>query len=106
MLNDRVLPINDKCKKAIANRGFLNVFEGSVRSGKTVDGLISFGLDLAQSPEKKHLMLGQTLGGVLSNLVTEEFGFLDLFKGAVLKKNSANLHIIHFAGKHIYCLVS
>ena len=46
----------------------MNVAEGSIRAGKTIDNCINFCRDLEITPDKIHLASGSTLGNAKLNV--------------------------------------
>lgn len=71
-----------KVLKAMANLGYLSVFEGAIRSGKTVFALSAFALYVLQSPERDFLLSGRTVGTAEKNLIFGDFGLLSLIPGS------------------------
>lgn len=60
------------------NKPFI-VYEGSVRSGKTVVALNLFMQLVAKSSEKMHMIIGVTKGAVERNIIMNDFGIDSLF---------------------------
>lgn len=94
---------SEKQKKALAllkngSLKRLNIFEGSVRSGKTYISMIMWGLWVAQSPmEQSYLMAGKTLTTLKRNVLepmAELFG--KSFSYSITKKEA------RMFGRHIY----
>ncbi len=52
-----------RCTKCI-----INVAEGAVRAGKTVDNVFTFAYELERSPDKIHLATGSTIGNAKLNI--------------------------------------
>lgn len=73
-----VKPLSQKAINSIANTGFLNVWEGAVRSGKTVASSIAWILYIVDSPERDFIMSGKTLGSLYRNVIGGQFGMLSL----------------------------
>lgn len=76
----------EKMLKSMANLGFLQVWEGSVRSSKTVIALCSFCLYVTRSPETTFLLSGRTVKTIEQNAILEKYGILNLLPGSVYKK--------------------
>ncbi len=74
-----------KAMESIATTGYLSVWEGAVRSSKTVIALIAFAVYMRQSPETRFLMSGRTIGTIEQNCILNEFGLLNLLRGAEYK---------------------
>jgi hypothetical protein len=67
-------------KNALANK--MNVAEGAIRSGKTIDHCIIAAMYLEECPDKIHLATGSTLGNAKLNIgVCNGFGLENLFRG-------------------------
>ena len=75
-----------KIMRSIANTGFLNVWEGAVRSSKTVVALISFLYYVIDSDEKVFIMSGRTTPTLEKNCIIGEYGVLALVPGAQYKQ--------------------
>ena len=70
----------DYIKNALANK--MNVAEGAIRSGKTIDHCIIAAMYLEQCPDRIHLATGSTLGNAKLNIgVCNGFGLENLFRG-------------------------
>lgn len=76
----------DKMLRSMANCGYLTVWEGSVRSSKTVIALMSFAIYVTRSPETSFLISGRTVATVEKNCIMEEFGLLNLLPGSEYRK--------------------
>ena len=77
-------PFSDKhkhyIKSALSNK--MNVAEGAIRSGKTIDHCIIAAMYLEQCPDRIHLASGSTLGNAKLNIgVCNGFGLENLFRG-------------------------
>lgn len=67
-------------KNALHNR--MNVAEGAIRSGKTIDHCIIASMYLETCPDKIHLASGSTIGNAKLNIgACNGFGLENLFKG-------------------------
>jgi len=67
-------------KNALRNR--MNVAEGAIRSGKTIDNCIIAAMYLETTPDKYHLASGSTMGNAKLNVgVCNGFGLEALFRG-------------------------
>lgn len=75
-----------KAARSIARTGFLNVWEGAVRSGKTVLALYAFSRYVRTSPETSFLMSGRTVKTIEKNAILDDFGILRMIPGAVYRK--------------------
>ena len=61
---------------SILNTGFLNVWEGAVRSGKTVTFLQAWINFIYESPDTEFIMSGRSLGALIRNCIEGEMGIL------------------------------
>ncbi|MBQ7701541.1 MAG: PBSX family phage terminase large subunit [Candidatus Methanomethylophilaceae archaeon] len=75
-----------KTVRSLSNTGFLNVWEGAVRSGKTVYALVAFCIYVIRSPETTFLLSGRTLPTIERNCILGEYGILSLIPEAVYGK--------------------
>lgn len=70
----------DYIKSALCNK--MNVAEGAIRSGKTIDHCIIAAMYLEKCPDKIHLASGSTIGNAKLNIgVCNGFGLENLFRG-------------------------
>lgn len=67
-----------KIMRSMANTGYLNVWEGAVRSGKTVYALMSFLDYVLTSKGRTFLMSGRTMATIESNAILGDYGALNL----------------------------
>ena len=77
-------PFSDKHKRYIKNslRNKMNVAEGSIRSGKTIDNCIIAATYLEVCPDKIHLATGSSIGNAKLNIgACNGFGLENLFRG-------------------------
>lgn len=71
-----------KIMRSMANTGFLNVWEGAVRSSKTVVALTSFLFYVMESPETVFIMSGRTASTLEKNCILGDYGVLALVPGS------------------------
>ena len=76
----------EKTLRSIYETGFLNVWEGAVRSGKTVYALISFCNYVKHSDERIFLLSGRTLPTIEKNCILGDYGILSLIPRAEYHK--------------------
>ena len=82
-----------------------NVWEGSVRSSKTVSSLIGWGCYVLSSVENVFLMSGKTSGSLKRNCIEDDnVGFLALFPMFKSKHDSEGNWYLEFGKKKIYCV--
>ena len=84
------LPFGDKAKQSIKKTGFLTVWEGSVRSMKTVTSLFAFLLYVMESEENTFIMTGATQGALHRNCIAGDFGIVALSAGSLQEKTDGN----------------
>jgi len=97
----KMLEFNPKVQESILNTGFLNVWEGAVRSSKTLASLIAWGIYIGTSPEKVFLMSGATMGSISRNCIIGEFGFVAL-TGAIQRTDTDGSKYLQLGDKIIY----
>lgn len=60
----------------------INVAEGAVRAGKTIDNVFAFAMELEHTPDKIHLATGSTVGNAKLNIgESNGFGLEHIFRG-------------------------
>ena len=74
----KVKPLSQKGINSIANTGYLNVWEGAVRSAKTVASSLAWIVYVTTSPEKYFLMTGKTNATLYRNVINGDFGLLSI----------------------------
>jgi len=72
----------EKSLASIYHTGFLNVWEGAIRSGKTVYALVAFCNYVKHSKENVFLLSGRTLGTIEKNCIIGDYGILSLIPRA------------------------
>lgn len=100
--------LNQKAINSIANTGYLNVWEGSVRSSKTVTSEIAFIKFVYFSPDNIFIASGKTVSSLYRNCIGGEFGFLGLFKNIKYTTDTNGSKKLEMVGadgkvKTIYC---
>lgn len=73
-----IAPLSPKALRSIAQPGYLNVWEGAVRSTKTVTSEHAWIRYVSRSPESTFIMSGKTQGSLFRNVIDGEFGILAL----------------------------
>lgn len=97
-----LLPFGAKSLESIKDCGFLTVWEGAVRSSKTVASVFAFMCEVIKSPDPRHLMVGRSQSAVMANCVDADLGLIDLSGGlAKIKRDKQNETYIDLAGKRI-----
>lgn len=60
----------------------INVAEGAVRAGKTIDNVFAFAMEVERSPDKIHIATGSTVGNAKLNIgEANGFGLEHIFRG-------------------------
>ena len=97
-----LLPFGAKSLESIRDCGFLTVWEGAVRSSKTVASVFAFMCEVIKSPDTRHLMVGRSQSAIMANCVDADLGLVDLSGGlAKIKRDKQNETYIDLAGKRI-----
>lgn len=71
-------PLSPKARASIAAKGWMTVWEGAIRSGKTVASIIAWLMYVQNSTEKVFFMSGKTWGSLIRNVIDGEYGLLAL----------------------------
>lgn len=74
----RLKPLSHKARASIRADGWMTVWEGAIRSGKTVASLLAWLMYIQNSKEEYFLMSGKTLGSLGKNVIKGDFGLLEL----------------------------
>ena len=75
-----------KVREGFESTAFLNVWEGAVRSGKTVFALMAFANYVTSSDETSFLLSGRTVKTIEKNAILDEYGLMNLIPGAEYRK--------------------
>lgn len=57
----------------------VEVLEGTTYAGKTTVGVVKFLFKVAESHQRAHIMAGNDLGTLEKNVITKDYGLLDIF---------------------------
>jgi hypothetical protein len=87
--------VRDRCARSMASRAFLTVWEGAVRSGKTVWALCAFALYATRSPDGDFLLSARTTATAETNCITGDYGLLSLIPGAEYR-TVGNVRMVRF----------
>lgn len=74
----KVKPLTRKAINSIAQTGYLTVWEGAVRSSKTVASSLAWISYVSDSPERYFIMSGKTIATLYRNVIGGEFGILSI----------------------------
>ena len=81
----KVNPDPERARKALlsmASSGYLQVWEGAVRSSKTVIALMAFSLYVRSSKETRFLITGRTVATIEQNCILNDYGLLNMIPGS------------------------
>lgn len=70
--------LSPKAIRSVLHQGYLTVWEGAVRSGKTVASSLAWILFVMTSRERYFIMSGQTVAALYRNVISGDFGMLNL----------------------------
>ena len=102
MSDNKLKPLSHKARASIKATGWMTVWEGAIRSGKTVASIIAWMQYISRSPENVFVMSGNTLGSIIRNTIVGDFGLLAMFPAASLTKDRSGTTIIRIGEKVIY----
>lgn len=85
-----VYPLTSKSLDAIKAKGFMKIYEGAVRSAKTVTSLVDWYSYVMLSSENVFLMSGATMGSLARNCLDGDFGFIALTGGKAIKRTDTD----------------
>ena len=72
-------PLSKKSLLSIANQGSFNIFEGTIRSSKTVTSILAFIKYIAEAKNSFYfLMTGKTQGTLYKNCIGGQFGIINI----------------------------
>lgn len=102
-LFENLKPLSPKARASIKADGWMTVWEGAIRSGKTVASLIAWLSYICKSPEKVFFMSGKTYSSLIRNTIEGDFGIIALGGGMVqFKKDLSGSAILSIGYKKIY----
>lgn len=97
------LPFGSRAKESIKAKGFLTVYEGAVRSMKTLTSLVKWYDYIIHSTESIFLMSGNTLGSISRNCIIGDYGFIAISGGrAKPRTDTDGSKFLELWGKVIY----
>ena len=99
----RMKPLSTKARASIKAEGWMTVWEGAIRSGKTVASIIAWLMYLERTKEKVFFMSGKTYGSLVRNVIEGDYGLLSLGAPAVeITKDRTGSNVIVLGDKKIY----
>jgi PBSX family phage terminase large subunit len=78
----KVKPLSKKAINSIVSTGYLNVWEGAVRSSKTVVSCLAWVNYITRSKERFFVMTGKTIATLYRNVLGGEYGLLNILGSA------------------------
>lgn len=103
---ERLRAFSARVRRTIAYTQFLSVWEGSVRSSKTIASLMAWLMYVMnhKNPKARFLMSGHTLASLSRNCIEGDMALLWLSGGiAKFKQDSKGNHVVKIFDKTIYC---
>lgn len=95
-----VKPLTQKGINSIANTGFLTVWEGAVRSGKTVCSELAWIIYVMNSDENVFIMSGKTISTLYRNVLGGDFGMIAMLgKAGEYKTDREGNRVLLIKGK-------
>lgn len=99
----RMKPLSHKARASIKANGWMTVWEGAIRSGKTVASIIAWLTYLKHSSEKIFFMSGKTYGSLIRNVIDGDYGLLSLGAPDVcITKDRTGSNVIMVGDKKVY----
>lgn len=96
-------PLSPKARASIKADGWMTVWEGAIRSGKTVASLIAWLVYIQNTSEKVFFMSGKTYGSLIRNVIDGDFGLLALGAPYLrITKDRTGSSVIVLGDKKIY----
>lgn len=99
----RLKPLSPKARASIKANGWMTIWEGAIRSGKTVASLIAWLAYLQNTHEKVFFMSGKTYASLVRNVIDGDFGILALGYPAIeMTKDRTGSNVLVIGDKKIY----
>lgn len=89
-MNSELVPLSEKYLDFMAYDAPVEFLEGTTFAGKTTIGAVKWMLKVAESQKKQHVLSGLDLGTVTKNIISKDFGILDIFGPLVQFNSSGN----------------
>jgi PBSX family phage terminase large subunit len=89
-MSSELVPLSQKYLDFMAYDAPVEFLEGTTFAGKTTIGVVKWMLKVAASPKKQHVLAGLDLGTVTKNIISKDFGILDIFGPLVQFNSSGN----------------
>ena len=99
----KLKPLSHKARASIKADGWMTVWEGAIRSGKTVASILAWLMYLKNSKEKVFFMSGKTYGSLIRNVIEGDFGILALGAPDVkITKDRTGSTVLILGDKKVY----
>lgn len=99
----KLKPLSHKARASIKADGWMTVWEGAIRSGKTVASILAWLMYLKNSKEKVFFMSGKTYGSLIRNVIEGDFGILALGSPDVkITKDRTGSTVLILGDKKVY----
>ena len=99
----KLKPLSHKARASIKADGWMTVWEGAIRSGKTVASILAWLMYLKNSNEKVFFMSGKTYGSLIRNVIDGDFGILALGAPDIkITKDRTGSTVLLLGDKKIY----
>lgn len=99
----KLKPLSPKARASIKADGWMTIWEGAIRSGKTVASLIAWLVYLQDTDERIFFMSGKTYGSLIRNVIDGEFGLLSLGAPYIeITKDRTGSSVLLLGDKKIY----
>lgn len=85
-----LVPLSEKYLDFMSYDAPVEFLEGTTFAGKTTIGVVKWMLKVADSPKKQHVLAGLDLGTITKNIITKDYGILDIFGPLVAFNSSGN----------------
>jgi PBSX family phage terminase large subunit len=100
---DNMKPLSPKARASIKADGWMTIWEGAIRSGKTVASLIAWLMYVRNSNEKVFFMSGKTYGSLIRNVIDGDYGILALGAPDIeITKDRTGSSVLVLGEKKIY----
>ena len=95
--------LSHKARASIAANGWMTVWEGAIRSGKTVASIIAWLAYVMDSNENVFFMSGKTYGSLVRNVIDGDFGILELgAPDVIMTRDRTGSNVLMIGRKKIY----
>ncbi len=102
-VDEAIVGLSPKARASIAATGWMTVWEGAIRSGKTVASIIAWTAYVLQSKENVFFMSGKTYGSLIRNVIAGDFGMIELNKpDVIITKDITGSNVLMLGKKKIY----